>query len=121
MGRIVHFEIPSENPETSMAFYAKVFGWKFERFGEQQYWLAITGNDKEPGINGAIMKRMDPRQPVANHIAVEDIDASMKQVETSGGTIVVPKTAVPSVGYYCFFKDLDGNIFGMWREDSSAK
>ena len=35
--------------------------------------------------------------------------------------MVVPKTAIPTVGYYAYFTDLDGNIMGIMSEDKNAK
>jgi predicted enzyme related to lactoylglutathione lyase len=30
MSRVVHFEIHAEKPERAIAFYAALFGWRFE-------------------------------------------------------------------------------------------
>ncbi len=120
MSRITHFEIPSENPEVSMKFYADTFGWVFQQFGEQQYWMVTTGSDDQAGINGAIMKQNHPDQPVTNSIHVQNIDDSVKMIETNGGTIVVPKMAIPTVGWVAYFKDPDQNIFGVWQPDPKA-
>jgi uncharacterized protein len=120
MARVTHFEIPTDDTARSMAFYEKAFGWKYNRFGNEDYWLAITGDDSEPGINGAIMKRKHPGQPLVNSIQVDDIRKSMKAIEENGGKIVVPMMTIPGVGYLSFFKDPDENIFGVMQEDSNA-
>jgi len=121
MERVTHFEIPSDNPEKSVEFYAKTFGWKMNRWGDYEYWLATTGDNDKPGINGAIMKKRDPKQPVVNSINVADIDASIKAIEANGGKIVVPKSTIPSVGHLAYFTDPDGNIFGVMQEDKNAR
>ncbi|RMF30121.1 MAG: VOC family protein, partial [Bacteroidetes bacterium] len=94
--------------------------WKFQQFADQPYWLAMTGDKEKPGIDGAIMKKRDPRQPVVNTIAVEDLDAMMEKVKAHGGTIVVEKMPVPTVGWVAYFTDPDGNIHGLWQEDRNA-
>jgi predicted enzyme related to lactoylglutathione lyase len=66
------------------------------------------------------MKKRDPRQPIANAIDVTNIDATMTQIESAGGTIVVPKMAVPTMGWVAYFKDPDGNIHGVWQIDPNA-
>ncbi len=104
-----------------MKFYGDVFGWQFQQFGDEGYWLAITGNDSEPGINGAIMQKKHPQQPVANSIQVNNIDEAIRTIEGHGGVIVLPKMAVPGVGWLAYFTDPDKNIFGVWQEDRSAK
>jgi len=121
MSKVVHFEIPAENPEQSMKFYKEAFGWQFNKMGDAPYWIATTGDEKSPGINGAIMKRNHPQQPLTNHIYVPDLDSAIKKVESLGGRIVVPKTVVPGVGAYAFFTDPDNVILGLWHQDEKAK
>ncbi|MBI3510859.1 MAG: VOC family protein [Bacteroidetes bacterium] len=118
--RVVHFEIPCTDPEKNMKFFSKVFGWKFRQFGTVEYWSVITGDEKAPGINGGLMKRKDPAQPIANSINVENIDEHIKKIEKAGGQIVVPKMAIPAVGWLAYFKDPDGNIHGLYQEDPKA-
>jgi uncharacterized protein len=120
MMRVVHFEIPADNTERANEFYAGVFGWDMKQFGHEDYWLANTGDPNTPGINGAIMKRKHPQQPMVNSISVPSVDDYAKKVEQAGGIIVVPKFTVAGAGYLAFFKDTEGNIFGLWQEDTSA-
>ncbi len=117
--RVTHFEIPCEDPEKTMTFFEEVFNWTFQKFGDQDYWLATTGG-MSPGINGAIMKKRHPNQPLTNSISVEDIDEIIDLIERHGGKVVVPKTAIPTVGWMSFFKDPDGNIHGVWQNDKNA-
>ena len=57
MPKIVHFEIPAENPDRAVNFYEKAFGWKANKWeGPQDYWLVTAGEKDEPGIDGAIGK-----------------------------------------------------------------
>jgi len=44
-----------------------------------------------------------------------------KKVTSAGGTILVEKVPVPSVGWLVYCKDTEGNIFGMMQQDESAK
>jgi predicted enzyme related to lactoylglutathione lyase len=121
MSRVIHFEIPSIDPEKSKQFYAKAFGWTFNKFGDAPYWLASTGPEGKPGINGAIMQRNHPQQPFTNSISVDNIDEAIFKVQNAGGKIVVKKTAFPGVGWSAYFMDPDNHIFGLWKEDQSAK
>ena len=122
MPRPVHFEIPADNVERAAKFYKEVFGWEFQKWeGPVEYWLVMTGPKDQPGIDGGLMKRQDPNQPVVNTIDVPDVDEYQKKVETAGGEIVVPKMAVPGVGWMLYFEDTEGNIHGIMQEDPSAK
>lgn len=58
MSRVVHFEIPADDPERSIKFYETVFGWTIEKWdGPIEYWLIITGDEDKPGIDGGLAHR----------------------------------------------------------------
>jgi predicted enzyme related to lactoylglutathione lyase len=64
MRRIVHFDLPADDPNRAQKFYSEVFGWKFAKWdGPMEYWMITTGDEKEPGINGC---RMDPSSKMTN-------------------------------------------------------
>ena len=121
MPRPIHFEIPVEDPDRAIAFYSKIFGWKFTKWdGPVDYWLISTGDPKEPGIDGGLLRRRDPAQPCVNTMNVANLDEMLKTVESSGGKCVVPKMPVPGVGWLAYCKDTDGNIFGVMQPDPAA-
>jgi predicted enzyme related to lactoylglutathione lyase len=122
MPRVVHFEIHADDPERAGRFYGNVFGWEATRWdGPEPYWLIRTGPDDQPGINGAMMKRRDPRGNVYNTIDVPDVDRYTQKIESEGGKVVVPKMAVPGVGWLAYCTDTEGNIFGILASDPGAK
>lgn len=45
----------------------------------------------------------------------------MIKVTDSGGKIVEEKLAVQGLGWLCYFKDTEGNVFGMMQADKNAK
>jgi predicted enzyme related to lactoylglutathione lyase len=125
---LCHFEIPADEPERAIAFYRKLFGWDFHchEGGATPYWLISTvptdeqGRPARPGVNGGLMKKMHPAQPWANYFLVESADDYGKKAESLGGQIVMPKTAVPGMGWFLYIKDTEGNIFGVWESDPNA-
>ncbi len=119
--RVVHFEIPCDHPEKTMDFFQQVFGWTFQHYGNEEYWAVITGDEKSPGINGGIMKRRDPKQPVVNSIDVANLDQSILDIEKAGGKVVVPKMPIPAIGWLAYFTDPDGNIHGLFQNDPASK
>lgn len=130
MTRPVHFEIHADEPERAEAFYSSVFDWKFVRWGDTEpaYWLVTTGDDREPGINGGMLKRMGPppadMQPVNSYVItidVPDLAAHREKAAEAGGACVVETMAVAGVGWLTYFKDTEGNIFGMMQRDEKAK
>jgi len=120
MPRVVHFEIPADNPERALAFYESVFGWQSQKWdGPTPYWLIQTGTEGL-GIDGGLMQRQHPSQPVVNTIDVSSVDEYTQKITTAGGEIVLPKMPIPGVGWLLYFKDPEGNIFGIMQSDPSA-
>jgi predicted enzyme related to lactoylglutathione lyase len=48
-------------------------------------------------------------------VDVESIDDSLKQIEAGGGSIVKPRTEIPGMGAFAYFKDTEGNVMGLWE------
>ena len=120
MPRVVHFEINAENPDQLTKFYEQVFNWKFEKWkGPIDYWLITTG-EKELGIDGGLSKREKDAKTV-NTINVSSIDDYVEMIKRNNGVIIVPKMAVPGVGWTAYFKDPEGNSFGLMEDDPTAK
>jgi predicted enzyme related to lactoylglutathione lyase len=120
MPRPVHFEIPADDPARAAAFYGDVFGWQFTKWdGPMEYWLIGTG-EGSPGIDGGMMKRRGPAESVVNTIDVPSVDDYTSKVESKGGTVVVPKMAVPGIGYMAYCTDPEGNMFGIMQSDPGA-
>ena len=126
MGRVVHFEIPTDDVARAKEFYGSIFGWQLQDMqGEAMggYTLALTTPvdqatqvPTDPGaINGGLMKRSaDLSTPVIT-IEVDAIDDALKQVESAGGTVVSPRAEIPGLGAYAYFKDTEGNVLGLWE------
>lgn len=120
MSRIIHFEIPSADPDIARDFYNKVFGWEMTQWADQPYWLCNTGDKSKPGIDGAIIKKRGPDHHVVNTIEVDNLDNSIRTIEEHGGVIVVPRMPIPGIGWVAYFKDPDQNILGVMESDVKA-
>ena len=124
MSPVVHFEMPYENPERLVKFYARVFGWRMQKLGEEMgYYVtaATTETDennmiKKPGaINGGFFpKKPDwPAQYPSVVIAVDDIKEAMKKVTDAGGKVLGEPMDIPGIGKYVSFTDTEGNRVSM--------
>ncbi len=71
MPKVIHFELPADDPERAVAFYKKVFGWTIPKWQPVDCCLITSGSDDEPGINGAIMPGMAPEQVTVDTVGVE--------------------------------------------------
>lgn len=122
MSRVVHFEISAEKPEEVISFYQNTFNWRFKKWeGPMAYWMIMTGDEKTPGIDGGLKERDEMGTNTVNTIDVVSIDESIEKVKKNGGEIIVPKMAIPGVGWLAYFKDPQGNVFGIMQSDESAK
>jgi uncharacterized protein len=126
MSRVVHFEIHADDPRRAANFYQEVFGWQIQKWdGPADYWLVTTGKPPEPGIDGAILQRQGPinGDAVIAYVCTVDVtsvDDTIAKITSLGGTIALPKDAVPGVGWLAYAKDTEGNIFGVMQSDHNA-
>ena len=119
MPRITHFEVCVDDPARAQKFYSNVFGWEFNKWdGPNEYWMAKTDEDGQPGINGGLMRRM-PGQPsgMINYIEVQSVDEFSKKIQSKGGKIIKPKTQIPGVGYFAMCNDTEENLFAIIQLD----
>ncbi len=122
MSRVIHFEIPAAEPDRAAAFYGKAFGWKFDKWpGPMEYWMVVTGKESEPGINGGMMKKPGGIASTTNTIGVDSVDSAIAAVLKAGGKNIMPKTPIPTVGYFAYCEDTEGNVFGVMQADPNAK
>ena len=120
MGRVVHFEIPIDDPERAQAFYRDALGWKVQRWGPVEYWNVTTGEEPGPGVDGALTPRPQAPEGVLVYVGVQDLDAALDRVKQAGGSTVAAKTPIPSVGWSAHVRDTEGNLIGLFQEDQAA-
>src|SRR5438552_19104962 len=120
MPRVIHFEIGVDDPERANKFYSAVFGWDIQRWvGPRESWVIKTGSEDQPGIDGGIFKRPGPAN-IMHNIGVDSVDDFLIKVAQNGGKVIVPKMALPGIGYLAYCQDTEGNTFGILQEDKSV-
>ena len=127
MNRVVHFEIHAKDLDKAQQFYGDVFGWKITGLGPQMpnYRMVETGEntpgEQYPGINGGLIQRMGepassgaPVNAFVCTISVDDtLEVYIDKVKKAGGSMALDKMDIPGVGWLCYCKDPEENIFGM--------
>jgi predicted enzyme related to lactoylglutathione lyase len=122
----------ADDLDRAQKFYEAAFGWTFQVMGEEfgHYRVIVTGPGpddmakgvamEDVGINGGMMKRNAPLPPNGHSpnaftaiVGVKNIDESMQKIEAAGGVPQSDKTDVPGVGKLRYYKDTEGNIFGI--------
>ncbi|HEX2569232.1 MAG TPA: VOC family protein [Polyangia bacterium] len=127
MPRPIHFEIHAQDPERAIRFYTDLFGWQFQRWGTNDYWIIVTGPDGQPGINGGLVLRrgdapgeMQAINAFVCTIEVPQLDETLGRMGALGGRMALPKMPVPGVGWLAYIKDTEGNILGLMQPDKDA-
>jgi len=124
MNTIMYFEIQVNDLEKAREFYGSVFGWEFAKQEGLpiEYWRIET-----EGINGGLLKRPAPPPPpqsgtnaYVNSMEVENFDATTEKILEHGGTVALPKFAVPHTCWQGYFIDTEGNTFGIFQVDENA-
>jgi uncharacterized protein len=125
MSKVVHFEIPADDLDRAKGFYGSVFGWELQTMpmNEGEYTSVKTTDvdeqtqlPTEPGaINGGMFVRDERVTSPVITIDVDGIDDALKQIEAEGGSTVTPRTAIPGMGAFAYFKDPEGNVLGLWE------
>lgn len=131
MGRVIHFEIHVSDMERAKAFYGEVFGWEFQDWSDyagMPYFGIVTGEDSEPGINGALMLRLSGEPDLSNGfhayactIGIDYYDETEERILQNGGKVAKPKAALPGMAWQGYYVDTEGNIFGIHQPDENAK
>ncbi len=130
--RVIHFEIHADDPERAAVFYKTVFGWEIKKWENDQmeYWMVMTAEkgSEEPGIDGGLMRRQGG-SPTENQSAnsyvctvlVDNIDETAEKIEKAGGTLAMPKFPIADMAWQAYYKDTEGNIFGIHEPTEKMK
>ena len=107
---LVHWELMVSDVARAKAFYQKVFDWSFEPMGSE-YTLIQTGST--PG--GGMMQRPPnvAMSALNSYFQVADIDRTLRAAVEAGATVIVPRTEIPTVGWFAMFLDLDQIPIGL--------
>jgi predicted enzyme related to lactoylglutathione lyase len=121
----IYFEIQADQTDRAHRFYTGVFGWKFTKAGGTpvEYWRIETGD----GGRGGLLKRPAPPPPMycgtnayVCSFEATNYDQMADAILKLGGTIALPKFAVPGVCWQGYFLDTEGNTFGVFQPDPMA-
>jgi uncharacterized protein len=54
-------------------------------------------------------------------VQVDSYDDTHDRILKAGGTVALPKHAIPGMAWQGYYKDTEGNIFGVHQPDVNAK
>lgn len=121
---LASFAIHAGDVQRCRRFYEAVFGWQFEPWGPPDFYLIHTGDEHNPGIQGLLHKRQEPRGAGGPNcfectIAVSNIDEVTAAIPNHGGRILMAKVPIPTVGVLTRFEDPEGNVAGAMAYEHS--
>jgi predicted enzyme related to lactoylglutathione lyase len=103
-------DIGSPDPAATKAFYSALFGWSINELGADAGGYAMAQIGGDAGIGPA----QNPGPPYwTTYITVEDAEATAKQVEAAGGTVLAPPFDVLEAGRMAVFMDPNGAAFSV--------
>lgn len=108
---ISYVEFPSTDLSATKAFYATVFGWNFQDWGDA--YVSFSGAE----MDGGFEMSQDGRRPTRDGALVvlysDDLEASGEAIVRAGGSISVPAFGFPG-GRRFHFLDPSGNELAVW-------
>lgn len=118
---IWHTEFGSEDPEATTAFLGKVFGMQFETSPGMMgmpYHMAYKEGQPSVGVRQAMEQEGGPSQ--TPFVMVDDVSATLEEVEANGGTVMLPKTAIPGSGWMAWIQVPGGPYVACMEMDPEA-
>lgn len=115
-------ELVTSDPEAATEFYAGLFGWTAEPVdgGPMPYVMFKKGDQPVAGMVQIVDEMGDVRPHWMNYVLVDDIEASVSQVEPLGGTVIQPVVPVGNMGRLAVIQDPTGAIFSFWEAGEGA-
>ena len=116
-GKLVHFEVPSQDTQKARTFWSGVFGWEFgdSAVPGMEYYLVRTGEDQ----GGAVYSSDKSGGGLVVYFDTDDIDTSVAKVREGGGK-ADDKSPIPHVGWFSHCADPEGNAFSLFQSDESV-
>jgi len=117
---ICHVEWSATDLARAKVFFSELFSWKFEDWGEgYTLFRPMTAE----GVGGGIAKveKVSPAGSPVVYVQVDEIEPYLGRAKEVGGGIAVPKTEIPTVGWFAHLKDPDGNLVGVFQGNSQCK
>ncbi|NNE11442.1 MAG: VOC family protein [Ilumatobacter sp.] len=115
-------DLSTSDPDAARKFYGALFGWEFDVNPTDQggdYIMARKGEHAAAG-----MMQQQPEQaamgipPMWNtYVTVDDIEATVGEVEGAGGSVMMPPMQVMEAGHMAVIADPTGAVVCLWQAE----
>jgi uncharacterized protein len=115
IGTIGFTELSSTDSRATRSFLEKVFLWKFEEvpMPNGQYLSYRSPDGNTLGIRSA---QQSEGPSSMNYVRVKNLKEAEARVLDAGGKIVLPRTEIPGMGSFFWFKVPSGPIMACWQD-----
>jgi predicted enzyme related to lactoylglutathione lyase len=126
-GTPIWYELMSRDPLAARRFYCDVVGWRIDEelpAGSTMDYRMINAGD---GLIGGVFRLTDDMcQQGASpcwmmYIGVDDVDACVAAITSSGGAVLLPAFDIANVGRIAMLSDPQGAAFYVMRGGSDAQ
>jgi hypothetical protein len=111
-GSVAHFELYSEDPGATEAFYARVFDWTFESVDEGGYTMA---SPPTPPFGGLMAATEEWPAGTLLYLQVPGAEAACADVEAAGGRVLRNPFVVDEWGTMAVFETPGGTTLAVWE------
>jgi uncharacterized protein len=121
VGSVLWLDLTVPAAEEIRDFYAAVVGWKPEplSMGDYDDYMMLTPDGGEIGNSGVCHARGEnadlPPYWMA-YIAVADLEASVRQCEERGGTVISGPKGDAEHGRFCVIRDPAGAVLALMQQ-----
>jgi predicted enzyme related to lactoylglutathione lyase len=115
------FDIAADDIGRAKKFYSSLFGWKIQPIPGMPDYSHIDTGGPDASPDGGLTSRKCEGHGITNYISVASVSKAAAKVEKLGGKILMPKTAVPKMGYFAVCLDTEKNAFALWELSPTAK
>src|ERR671925_658750 len=107
-------EISTTDSTVTRSFLEKSFRWKFEevRIPTGQYLTYQSPDGNTLGIRPA---QQSETPTSMNYVRVDDLKQAEARIRELGGQIVLPRTDIPGMGSFFWFRIPSGPIMACWQ------
>jgi uncharacterized protein len=113
--KIVHVDIPAQDPQAASRFYAEFFGWQMHPLPSMEYIRFQAPNGMTGGFVGLGGSMQHKVGELLVYMESEDIDGDLQKAEQLGGKVIIPKTEIPNTGSFGVLEDPAGNRIGLFH------
>ncbi len=115
-GAINWHELMTTDVDAALKFYTELFGWETEKQPMEngtQYVVFKVGGKAVGGVMAIPPQAQGVPPAWGMYVTVRDVDASAKQAQELGATLIMPPTDIPGVGRFCVIQDPQGAVISI--------